>query len=208
MTTARCPQCGNLIPEYANGVCYRCAGYERKHGGRPMKRPYLRKAGETSAGSLKVFHAANSVQVKHEHQHSRLTGNMDPVEHCRRGVGRLIYAIWGYPTRLSMLLQRNGISDEGIQALGAQLKQLFPALAKAWSLWFHSTLPGPSANLLDYRYSLRGNPPQTLADLKIRFGEPYHQLAGLETGTLNSLRQRAIQLQMEQIATELARSLI
>lgn len=208
MTTTRCPQCGNLIPEYANGTCYRCADYERKHGGRPMKRPYLRKAHGTHADSLKASHAANSLEVRRGHQQSSLARDQRLAEHCRHGVGRLIYDILGRPTCLSMLLQRNGISDEGIQALQSQLKQLYPALAKAWSMWFHSILPGPSANLLDYRYALHGNPPQTLAELKFRFGEPYHQLAGLEKGTLNFLRQRAIQLQMEQIATELARSLI
>jgi hypothetical protein len=133
MKSKVCPKCGNIIPDWAAGVCYRCLRiskdekrFGRRGGGR---RPWLRSTSPplplphpaslpepTSQSKQSKSQAQKQLQLA-EAQYPRPHTPAERTLARLEGINRLLEVVYGEPRFISDILRDEGIEEERIRLI-------------------------------------------------------------------------------------------
>ncbi len=155
-----CPHCGNVIPDWANGVCYRCAMIEEEekrfgpqgpHPGRDRESP-----AKGCANQLGMPRSEPEPRSTTRVARGRLNSTKPKIAHPGfrvrlEGFNALLEDVYGRPVRISHILLRRGASAEQVTLWRQDALWLITFLDKLeahLAVLLEQGLPGYDARLL------------------------------------------------------------
>lgn len=192
----RCGQCGNAIPDWANGVCYTCGRIEKEQqrfGSRRQARTRSRKRGTSSNRAPRPARDLGTDKI-----------GVSRVEQ-RKGINRLLRDIYGKTQLLSDILYAGGFTrDQVTQLRDERLTIFLMAVAQRWCAWIRTALPEKAAYVLIRQYALQGWPVPPLKQLGEEVGLTAFRVSRLRQTGLTEIRRRPNQLELERLVCEAA----
>lgn len=188
MKMARCKRCGNLIPSWANGVCYNCVRGEREHGGRP----------------LPPVHPPPPPPAPPSPRKPSLTPEQRNRQ--RRGINNLLRDIYGKPMYLSVILRNQGFSSHEVQRLKRCMPIYYDQLQKLLCNLLGSLFSDSNLNLLKESYSLDGRSSKSMAELGRTRGYTIRQLSEMRRKAIGRLRVPSNRSSLESLVGQAAQN--
>lgn len=171
MRSSTCPHCGNVIPEWTNGVCYTCIRIEREYRRYGRRRPPLRNRPvpsstiprkPRSSGRVKPLQRTPRRHHDSKTPQSRLTAlsgarlhPVDDLPSMRKGINCFLSDFYGSKRLLSDILSSGGIAHAEISFIRANRLEAFIAqVAYGWRRWLGQTLSSHQYHVLVDIYRL------------------------------------------------------
>lgn len=220
-----CPRCGNIIPDWADGVCYRCArigkeerrygrrGGERKswlrstppppppHQQAPLSRPPAQSKRPKSQGRTQPQSGKNSIlKVTYP-----VRGNLARL----KGINKLLETIYGEPRFISDFLRVEGIEEEGIQLIKRHhLEDYLNKFVDGLSKVFDNPKWDRLLEIVRYRYGIAEGEEMTLQAIGDIYGLSRERIRQLQNKAIRIMKNPRRKRRLENMAMNVAKDVL
>ncbi len=195
----RCSKCGNTVPDWAKGICYRCVQIDKdrkRYGSRRLSQTLpRRRLSNTSRLQTRP-------EIKLDPERIRMSRALQ-----REGINRFLADVYNSKQYLSGILNNGGFSESEVARLrDERLNDFLTAVVQRWCAWFRKALPSEDAKVLIEQYSLHGRPVPTLSALGTDLGLSKEQIGSLQQRGLKQLGWQSYRRRLEKLVCEAARA--
>jgi hypothetical protein len=228
MKSKVCPKCGNIIPSWAAGVCYRCLRiskdekrFGRRGGGR---RPWLRSTSPPPPPPP-LPHPASLPEPTPQSKQSKSQAQkqLQPAEaryprpHTLRGrtltrlkgINELLETIYGEPRLISDILRTKGIEEERIQLIKRHhLEEYLDKFVDG----LNEVLDNPKwdrlLGIVRYRYGIAEGDKMTLRAVGNIYGLSRERIRQLQNKAIRIMKNSKRRGRLENMAMSVAKEVL
>lgn len=215
-----CPKCGNIIPDWAAGVCYRCLriGKDEKRFGRrgggsrpwlhpipppPQPVPLPEPSPQSKRTKFQDQNQPQPAKPRYPRPHTPTKRTLTRL----KGINELLETVYGEPRLISDILRAKGIEEERIQLI--KLHHLEEYLDKFVS-GLSEALDNPKwdrlLEIIRYRYGIVEGEKMTLQAIGDIYGLSRERIRQLQNKAIrimkNSRRKRRLENMVMNVAKE------
>lgn len=217
-----CPECGNIIPDWAAGVCYRCLriGKDEKRFGRRGggSRPWLHPTPpppqpvplpEPSPQSKRTkFQDQNQPQPAKPQYPRRHTPTKRTLTRLK-GINELLETIYGEPSLISDILRARGIEEERIQLIKLHhLEEYLDGFMDGLSEVLDNPKWDRLLEIVRYRYGIAEGEKMSLRAIGNIYGLSGERIRQLQNKAVRIMKNPKRKGQLENMAMKVAQEVL
>lgn len=194
-----CPKCGNIIPDWAAGVCYVCARIEKEE----------KRFGRRGRGNRLWLHLTPPMPQPTK---TRYPAPHTPAERTLarlKGINRLLETIYGKPHFISDILRAKGFEEEEIQLIKRHhLEDYLDKFVDGLHEVFDNPKWDRLLETIRYRYGLAEREKMTLRAIGAIYGLSGERIRQLQNKAIRIMRNSKRKGKLENMAVNVAREVL